>query len=542
MIRIPEYLERHRPDGVPELIVPGPARAAAARRRPSDRTVTAVVRPPDHPDRARFVQGLADLGRGGTRTGRRLDPRPPGRHDPALPARRRRRGHARGGRGGRRLGPGRRRPSPTRSVAADPGPLAPIGRRDARRHRDGRGVGAVAGRRGRARRGRRHLGRHRRPDPRGARRGCRLDRARDRRQRHDRRRRGPARGRSGRSPTATPARADLAGLDPRLGRVALSVACDVSNPLLGPFGAAAVYGPQKGATPADVADLDGRLAVFADALEAAAGHAASETCPGAGAAGGVGFALLAIGRPIRVVRPAARRRPRHGGDRLRRPPRRRRPRHDRRRPDRRPDRVRQDRTRCRPSSAGGGRPLHRGRRRRRARGDRGTGVRSGRWRSPSSSARSRSRTAMAAGAAPTRALRRADRAAGVSRRLKPSSRVLGSLCQPAQTSGRAICGAPWHHAATHGGARDRTKAPLPAGRPTRRLRIRPARQRGPQPGSSRSREREVVRTCQPGGFDGFRRMGGGASRRLCPLSRRAEVGAPEGRRWSSSRSSFRCSC
>ncbi len=90
------------------------------------------------------------------------------------------------------------------------------------------------------------------------------------------------------------ARADLAGLDPRLGGVALAVACDVSNPLLGPSGAAAIYGPQKGATPADVADLDRRLAVFADALESAAGADVRDV-PGAGAAGGVGFALLAIG-------------------------------------------------------------------------------------------------------------------------------------------------------------------------------------------------------------------------------------------------------
>jgi glycerate 2-kinase len=88
--------------------------------------------------------------------------------------------------------------------------------------------------------------------------------------------------------------ADLAGLDPRLGSVDLAVACDVSNPLLGPNGAAAVYGPQKGATAADVVELDRRLAIYADALEAAARHRARDT-PGAGAAGGVGFALLAIG-------------------------------------------------------------------------------------------------------------------------------------------------------------------------------------------------------------------------------------------------------
>jgi glycerate 2-kinase len=87
--------------------------------------------------------------------------------------------------------------------------------------------------------------------------------------------------------------ADLDGLDGRLRDVELAVACDVTNPLLGPTGTAAVYGPQKGATPAGVADLDGRLARFADALEAAGGRRVRDV-PGAGAAGGVGFALLAI--------------------------------------------------------------------------------------------------------------------------------------------------------------------------------------------------------------------------------------------------------
>jgi glycerate kinase len=87
--------------------------------------------------------------------------------------------------------------------------------------------------------------------------------------------------------------ADLESLDPRLREVDLAVACDVSNPLLGPAGAAAVYGPQKGASPEDVADLDGRLEAYADVLEAAAGRRARDTA-GAGAAGGVGFGLLAI--------------------------------------------------------------------------------------------------------------------------------------------------------------------------------------------------------------------------------------------------------
>jgi glycerate kinase len=67
----------------------------------------------------------------------------------------------------------------------------------------------------------------------------------------------------------------------------------VSNPLLGAAGAAAVYGPQKGATPDDVAILDRKLAMWADALESATGRRERGT-PGAGAAGGVGFGLLAI--------------------------------------------------------------------------------------------------------------------------------------------------------------------------------------------------------------------------------------------------------
>jgi glycerate kinase len=87
-------------------------------------------------------------------------------------------------------------------------------------------------------------------------------------------------------------------IDPRLATIDIAVACDVSNPLLGPNGAAAVYGPQKGATPADVVELDRRLAFFGDALEAAAGRRVRDT-PGAGAAGGVGFALLAIAARFR---------------------------------------------------------------------------------------------------------------------------------------------------------------------------------------------------------------------------------------------------
>jgi glycerate kinase len=78
----------------------------------------------------------------------------------------------------------------------------------------------------------------------------------------------------------------------RLDAIDLEVACDVSNPLLGPSGAAAIYGPQKGATPKDVEALDARNAAWADELEAREGRRERDT-PGAGAAGGVGFALLA---------------------------------------------------------------------------------------------------------------------------------------------------------------------------------------------------------------------------------------------------------
>jgi glycerate kinase len=86
---------------------------------------------------------------------------------------------------------------------------------------------------------------------------------------------------------------DLSGLDGRLAETTLRIACDVTNPLLGARGAAATYGPQKGANPDDVVLLDARLGAWADALEAATGRRQRDT-PGAGAAGGVGFGLLAL--------------------------------------------------------------------------------------------------------------------------------------------------------------------------------------------------------------------------------------------------------
>ncbi len=90
------------------------------------------------------------------------------------------------------------------------------------------------------------------------------------------------------------ATADLSGLDPRLADVDLILASDVDNPLTGPKGAPAVYGPQKGASPDDVRALDAALAHFAVVLEKAVGPKAA-TCaqaPGAGAAGGIGYGAL----------------------------------------------------------------------------------------------------------------------------------------------------------------------------------------------------------------------------------------------------------
>ena len=83
-------------------------------------------------------------------------------------------------------------------------------------------------------------------------------------------------------------------LDPRLSGVALVAATDVTAPLLGLHGASAVFGPQKGASREDVHLLDGALGRWADALEAHTG-ASVRDLPGAGAAGGLGAALLALG-------------------------------------------------------------------------------------------------------------------------------------------------------------------------------------------------------------------------------------------------------
>lgn len=106
----------------------------------------------------------------------------------------------------------------------------------------------------------------------------------------------------GGGPLARLAAADLSGLDPRLARTRFVLASDVDNPLTGPKGAAAVYGPQKGASPDDVAALDAALARYARVLAEAVGPRAAEyaAAPGAGAAGGVGYgALVGLGAAFR---------------------------------------------------------------------------------------------------------------------------------------------------------------------------------------------------------------------------------------------------
>ncbi len=81
--------------------------------------------------------------------------------------------------------------------------------------------------------------------------------------------------------------------DSRLIRPAIDVACDVRNPLVGPEGASAVYGPQKGATPTMVRELDAALARYADVVEAFVGRSVRDVA-GAGAAGGLGAGLIAF--------------------------------------------------------------------------------------------------------------------------------------------------------------------------------------------------------------------------------------------------------
>ncbi len=88
-------------------------------------------------------------------------------------------------------------------------------------------------------------------------------------------------------------RIELDGLDSRLRSCRIEAACDVTNPLTGPTGASAVFGPQKGATPEMVRQLDDNLARFGELIKRDLGISVCDV-PGAGAAGGMGAALLAF--------------------------------------------------------------------------------------------------------------------------------------------------------------------------------------------------------------------------------------------------------
>jgi glycerate kinase len=88
-------------------------------------------------------------------------------------------------------------------------------------------------------------------------------------------------------------RIDVAGLDPRLHAVDVLVACDVNNPLVGVNGATHVYGPQKGADPQMIDELDRALDRYAEIVKRDVGRDVRDV-PGSGAAGGLGAGLIAF--------------------------------------------------------------------------------------------------------------------------------------------------------------------------------------------------------------------------------------------------------
>ncbi|MBT1176964.1 glycerate kinase [Bifidobacterium callimiconis] len=88
-------------------------------------------------------------------------------------------------------------------------------------------------------------------------------------------------------------RIDASGIDPRIAQTRILIASDVTNPLVGPKGASAVFGPQKGATPDMVAQLDANLTHYAAIIKRDLGIDVAHT-PGAGGAGGLGAGLLAF--------------------------------------------------------------------------------------------------------------------------------------------------------------------------------------------------------------------------------------------------------
>ena len=85
----------------------------------------------------------------------------------------------------------------------------------------------------------------------------------------------------------------MSGIEPRAAEASFLVACDVSNPLTGPEGASAIYGPQKGATPEMVAALDAALVNFAEVARRDLAVEV-ENLSGAGAAGGLGGGMVAF--------------------------------------------------------------------------------------------------------------------------------------------------------------------------------------------------------------------------------------------------------
>jgi glycerate kinase len=87
---------------------------------------------------------------------------------------------------------------------------------------------------------------------------------------------------------------DAGALDPRVAESAITIMSDVNNPLCGERGATAIFGPQKGVRPEEVAAFDATIGRFAALAEAAVGRSAAAN-PGAGAAGGLGFALQLVG-------------------------------------------------------------------------------------------------------------------------------------------------------------------------------------------------------------------------------------------------------
>ncbi|WP_312416233.1 glycerate 2-kinase [Pseudescherichia sp.] len=86
---------------------------------------------------------------------------------------------------------------------------------------------------------------------------------------------------------------DISGLDPRLAACTIRVACDVTNPLTGEQGASRIFGPQKGATEAQIVELDSNLNHYADVIKRSL-RVDVKDVPGAGAAGGMGAALMAF--------------------------------------------------------------------------------------------------------------------------------------------------------------------------------------------------------------------------------------------------------